>query len=85
MPGNGAPTVALGPGDEQGSDQEPGSWATSGGIKSVGSGELSAGAWECSGRCAAMRHRGLFERVNRKMQDPRFQKGHALKFSVGIH
>lgn len=44
MPGNGAPTVALGPGDEQGSDQEPGSWATSGGIKSVGSGELSAGA-----------------------------------------
>lgn len=31
MPGNGAPTVALGPGDEQGSDQEPGSWATSGG------------------------------------------------------
>lgn len=85
MPGNGAPTVALGPGDEQGSDQEPGSWATSGGIKSVGSGELSAGAWKCPGRCAAMRHKGLFEHVNRKMQDPRFQKGHALKFSVDIH
>lgn len=80
MPGNGAPTVALGPGAEQGSDQEPGSWATSGGIKALGSGELSTGAWNAPVRCEAMRHIGLYEQVNRKIQDPRFQKGEAWKF-----
>lgn len=72
--------MALGPADEQGSDQEPGSWASSGGIKALGSGEPSAGAWNSPVRCKAMRHKGLYERVDRKMQDPRFQKGDGLNF-----